>query len=241
MELLAELKHPRTNWKYILIVVVLAFVVVAVTEGYQWLRQKEVNLPTIPQTEIFEAKKEITEDEALSIFLAIFPEGFTDTGLDEIVDINERAKAYLQLSIPSQFYLWDKVAWGAVEYVQLDENPDVELFVIHCLEERFGGVRPAMPDVGPMYVFRWGANKWNLIGEMGEFSNRSWYIIGKIQSGSFADIMIGGPAGGGRFSATRYQYKAGRYRLAENTICGEKQELTELCNEVWTGFEKRIK
>jgi hypothetical protein len=52
MELLAELKHPRTNWKYILIVVILAFMVSGGILGYQWwVVKEEAKAPGIKRLE----------------------------------------------------------------------------------------------------------------------------------------------------------------------------------------------
>jgi len=122
-------KDIQTNWKYILIMVILTAIVGVGILGYYRWRGEIIKAPEaeVPEKEkITEPKKEITEDEMTSIFKKIFPGGTTESDIDKIADLNERVKAYFQGPIYNDF---DRTCWGHIEYVDLDGEPDVELFV----------------------------------------------------------------------------------------------------------------
>jgi hypothetical protein len=136
---LTKLKYPRTNWKYILIVVILAFIVGGGILEWQWRMKKEEILITqfqeIKRPEEIKAlnpKKEVAENELPLLFkrifpeeLVIFPNGITKCDINKIADLNEKANVYFK----GPHYDWDNDCWGNIVYVELDGKPDIELFV----------------------------------------------------------------------------------------------------------------
>jgi len=63
-QILAKLKDPRTNWKYVLIVVILAFIIGGGISWFQSQVTREIiSLTQLPQIKRLERKKEIREQE----------------------------------------------------------------------------------------------------------------------------------------------------------------------------------
>ena len=81
-----------------------------------------------------EGKKEITEEEKISLFTQIFPDEITGSDLDRIANINEKAKTYFQEPIHDDF---KRTCWGSIEHVELDGKSDTELFVLSYCNESY--------------------------------------------------------------------------------------------------------
>lgn len=99
-------KDQKTNWKYLLIVIVLAFFVDGGILAYQywWVPKYEIPLIEFSRTkkpldnEILQLKQEMSSDEMILIFKKIFPKGITNSDLDNISDLKERAEIFFENS-----------------------------------------------------------------------------------------------------------------------------------------------
>lgn len=233
------IKKGKTNWKYLLVVIILA---VVVGGGISWLLMRQEII--LPLFKLKQVKREITEREKLPIFLSIFPEGTTGCDLDRIPDINERVKAYFQglryFEEPDRPNLddWDEVCWGSIKYIELGGGPDYEVFLthadvsgyIHEGEKLWYGV----PTPGPINVLRWDGEKWNVVGRL-SFALSSWYTIEEVESSVFPNISTRHHFSAGSHIRRRYKWNGEEYILDEKALCAWDPNLKEEYNcAVWS-------
>lgn len=130
-----KLKDPKTNWKYILIVVILAlFVGGGIILGWQsWWNVEEAKESKVPEIKVSEAKSGNAHEKIL-IFKKIFPkeivillyaDTYIECDLNKIAEVDKRAEVYFS----GPHYEWDKDCWGEIVQVELDGKPNKELFV----------------------------------------------------------------------------------------------------------------
>ncbi len=233
------IKKGKTNWKYLLVVIILA---VVVGGGILCLlRKQEIILPFFKLKQV---KREITEREKLPIFLSIFPERATGCDLDRIPDINEKVKAYFQglryfesLGRPS-LDDWDEVCWGSIKYIELGGGSDYEIFLTHVRVEAYTyeGEKSwkGVGTPGPIYVFSWDGEKWNLVGRL-SFALSSWYTIEEIEPNGFVNISTRHHFSAGSHIRERYKWNGEEYILDEKALCAWDPNLKEEYNcAVWS-------
>lgn len=214
--LLDRLKDSRINWKYVLIVVILALIGGGGILGCWWVGEKVAlknqfsEIKTQEEVKLQEPKQGATEAEKVLMFLEIFPDAVTDSDLDKVRDIKERAEEFFNRN---------------GEYAELDKNPDKEIIIIPQLLPKNG----TPPRVGPFYIFRWEGRQWNLIGEF-PYSFRSWYEIGEITANSLTDIVIRNHWSAVSHVKVVYKWDGTKYVLKEKDMCGWDQKLEEELN-----------
>jgi hypothetical protein len=215
--ILNKFRDPQTNWKYILIVVILALIVCGAIFGYGWWLEKKIapeiqfsKIETQEEVESEKPKQEATKDEKALIFIEIFPDAVTYSDLDEIKPIKERAES---------FFIHN------CEYVELDSKSDKEIIIIPQLPPKNG----SQPRVGPLYVFQWEEKQWNLIGEL-SYNFRSWHEIGKKEANNLADIIIRNHWSAGSHIKETYKFNGTMYISKEKAMCGWDTKLEKELN-----------
>lgn len=216
----------KTNWKFLLIVIILA---VIVGGGALWfsVKQEPPYQPSEikkPEIKVTEEKTELTENEIVFIFKEIFPEGKTDSDLDEISDIKERALKYFQpFSIPTGY--WKSIVNGRYKFVELNGKPEKELVVINYFLEKEGPPSGTDTDI---YIFYWDNQKWNPTEDI-VFGWRSDLQTLDTQTNGFKDLLYSHSLGAGDYVVSLYKWNGNEYIEGESIEC-DIQNKSEICN-----------
>lgn len=183
-------------------------------------------------------KEEITEKDKALIFRKIFPDGNTKTDLDNISDFEKRIDAYF--TAESEFVVpedWNSVCHGKYSYAELNNEPGIELIVYHLYRNKvdYEGVPSwGSPDpfIGPVYVFFWNGEDWNIIGKI-EFEWYSFLMVGELTPDGFADILKFHHLSAGDASVRKYEWNGDEYIETEIAICSvpDEKDNPKICSE----------
>lgn len=227
------LKDSNTNWKYLLIVVVLGLLFSGGILVYQywWAPRYDLFLIEFPKIkkplegEIPWSREEISSDEMISIFKKIFPDGNTNSDLNKIADINERAVKYFKpFSLPVGD--WESIVNGRYRFVELDGLPGEELIVIHYFLEKLGP--PSGSDMY-IYIFQLSNSKWRLIGNI-FFGWRSSLQLLSSWTNGFRDILYRHALSAGSYEVDLYKWDGSRYVKEDKGVCDLKDSSSEACS-----------